>query len=55
MNRVLALAAIIEGLTGLAMIVDPVVVTRMLLGGEVSNAAIGLASSHAGHSKLRGV
>jgi hypothetical protein len=42
MNRVLALAATIEGLTGLAMIVDPVIATRLLLGGEVSEAAMGL-------------
>jgi hypothetical protein len=42
MNRLLTLTALIELLTGLALIVVPTVVVRLLLGGEISGAAIPL-------------
>jgi hypothetical protein len=40
MNRPLALAASIEAATGAALIVDPRIVTQLLLGVEISGAAI---------------
>jgi hypothetical protein len=43
MNRLLALAAAIEAGTGVALIVDPPLVTQLLLGAEVSGAAIAVA------------
>ena len=42
MNRVLTLTASIEAATGLALMVVPAVVVRLLLGGEISGAAIPL-------------
>ena len=42
MNRLLALTAIIEAATGLALIAVPSVVVRLLLGGEISGASIPL-------------
>jgi hypothetical protein len=42
MNRLLLLTALIEALTGLALIVVPTLVVRLLLGGESSGAAIPL-------------
>jgi hypothetical protein len=43
MNRLLALAAAIEAGTGVALMVDPPLVTQLLLGAEVSGAAIAVA------------
>jgi len=40
MNRLLAVAAAIEAATGLALLIDPPVVTQLLPGVEVSGAAI---------------
>jgi len=40
MNRLLALAASIEAATGLALMVDPPMVTQLLLGVEISGAAL---------------
>jgi hypothetical protein len=40
MNRLLALAAAIEAGTGVALMVDPPLVTQLLLGAEISGAAI---------------
>jgi hypothetical protein len=42
MNRLLALTALIEAATGLALLVVPAVVVRLLLGAEISGAAIPL-------------
>jgi hypothetical protein len=42
MNRLLILTAIIEATTGLALMVVPSVVVRLLLGGEISGASIPL-------------
>jgi hypothetical protein len=42
MNRLLALTALIEAVTGLALLVVPDVVVRLLLGAEISGAAIPL-------------
>jgi hypothetical protein len=42
MNRLLALTALIEAATGLALLVVPSVVVRLLLGAEISGAAIPL-------------
>ncbi|MGO8760469.1 MAG: hypothetical protein ACLP2P_05585 [Desulfobaccales bacterium] len=42
MNRVLTLTASIEAATGLALMVVPAVVVRLLLGGEISGVAIPL-------------
>jgi hypothetical protein len=42
MNRLLALTALIEAATGLALLVVPVVVVKLLLGAEISGAAIPL-------------
>jgi len=43
MNRLLALAAAIEAGTGVALIVDPPLVTQLLPGAEGSGAAIAVA------------
>jgi hypothetical protein len=43
MNRLLALTALIEAVTGLALLALPSVVVRLLLGTEVSGDAIPLA------------
>lgn len=40
MNRLLALAAAIEAVTGLALIIDPSLVARLLLGNGVSEAGV---------------
>jgi hypothetical protein len=42
MNRLLALTALIEAATGLALLAVPVVIVRLLLGAEISGAAIPL-------------
>ena len=42
MRRLLTLAAIIEMTAGLALVVVPSVVVRLLLGGEISGASIPL-------------
>ncbi len=42
MNRLLTVTAIIETATGLALMAVPSVVTRLLLGGEISGAGIPL-------------
>jgi hypothetical protein len=42
MNRWLGLSAIIEAATGLALMIDPPVVTQLLLGADVSGVAIAL-------------
>ena len=42
MNRLLTLTASIEAATGLALMVVPDVVVRLLLGGEISGVAIPL-------------
>lgn len=42
MNRMLKVTAIIEAATGVALMVDPPIVTRLLLGIEVSGVAIAL-------------
>lgn len=42
MNRLLALTALIEAATGLALLAVPAVVVRLLLGAEISGAAIPL-------------
>ena len=39
---VLAVAAGVEGLTGLAMLIAPFVVTQLLLGGDIPTVAVGL-------------
>jgi len=43
MNRLLALAAAIEAGTGVGLMLDPPLVTQLLLGAEVSGAAIAVA------------
>src|SRR5215469_1621082 len=40
---VLAVAAGVEGLTGLAMLIAPFIVTQLLLGGDPPSAAVGRA------------
>ncbi len=40
MNKLLALAAAAEAATGLVLLIDPPIVTRLLLGTEVSGVAI---------------
>jgi hypothetical protein len=40
MNRLLALAAAIEAVTGLALMIDPSLVARLLLGNSVSGAGV---------------
>lgn len=40
MNRLVAFAAGIEAATGLALLVDPPIVTQLLLGVEISGAAV---------------
>jgi hypothetical protein len=42
MNRLLTLAAVIEAATGLSLMAVPSVVTRLLLGAEISGASIPL-------------
>jgi hypothetical protein len=42
MNRLLALTGLIEAATGLALLVVPAVVVRLLLGAEISGVAIPL-------------
>ena len=42
MNRLLALTALIEAATGLALLVVPSVVVKLLLGAEISGTAIPL-------------
>jgi len=42
MNKLLALSAIIEAATGLALIAVPAIVVRLLLGAEISGASIPL-------------
>ncbi len=42
MKRLLAVTAIIEAATGLALLAVPTVVVRLLLGGEISAASIPL-------------
>ena len=42
LNGLLALTAIIEAATGLALMADPQIITRLLLGMEISGAAIAL-------------
>src|SRR5215469_6697984 len=39
---VLAVAAGVEGLTGLAMLIAPFIVTQLLLGGDIPSVAVGL-------------
>src|SRR5215469_974826 len=39
---VLAVAAGVEGLTGLAMLIAPAIVTQLLLGGDIPSVAVGL-------------
>ena len=39
MNQLLAIAAIVEAATGLALIASPPIVTRLLLGADVSGLA----------------
>ena len=39
---VLAVAAGVEGLTGLAMLIAPLIVTRLLLGGDIPAVAVWL-------------
>jgi len=40
MSRLLSLAAVIEAATGVALMVDPSVVAQLLLGTEISGAAV---------------
>ena len=40
MNKLLALAAAAEVATGLVLLIDPPIVTRLLLGSEISGVAI---------------
>jgi hypothetical protein len=40
MNRILTLAAIVEAVTGVALIINPSLVTELLLGAEISGAAV---------------
>jgi hypothetical protein len=40
MNRLLALAAIIEAATGVALMIDPAIVAQLLLGAELSGPAV---------------
>jgi hypothetical protein len=40
MKRLLALAAVLEAITGLALMIEPAVVARLLLGGDVSGAGV---------------
>jgi hypothetical protein len=40
MNKLLTFAAILEAVTGLALIAAPSVVARLLLGAELSGAAL---------------
>jgi hypothetical protein len=42
MKRLLGLAAVIEAATGLALMIHPPLVTRLLLGDEVSGAGVAL-------------
>ena len=42
MKRLLTFTAIIEGATGVVLIVMPIVVVRLLLGAEISGASIAL-------------
>jgi hypothetical protein len=42
MNKLLALSAIIEAATGVALIAVPAIVVRLLLGAEISGASIPL-------------
>jgi hypothetical protein len=42
MNRLLAITAIIEATTGMALMASPSIVTRLLLGADVSGASIAL-------------
>jgi hypothetical protein len=42
MNRLLKLTSILEAATGLALIAMPVVVVRLLLGGDIAGASIAL-------------
>ena len=43
MNKPLAFAAVAEGATGVALIVMPALVVRLLLGAELSSPALSLA------------
>lgn len=40
MNRLLALAAILEAVTGLTLMIAPAIVARLLLGSDVSGAGL---------------
>jgi hypothetical protein len=40
MKRLLSIPAAIEAATGMALIIDPPLVTRLLLGAEISGAAV---------------
>src|SRR5438552_15585886 len=40
MKRLLALAAVLEAVTGVTLMIAPSVVARLLLGGEVSGAGL---------------
>ena len=42
MNRLLKVTAIIEATTGVALMIDPPIVTQLLLGTEVSGVAIAI-------------
>jgi hypothetical protein len=42
MNRLLALTAVIESATGLALMVVPIIVVRLLLGAEITGASVPL-------------
>ena len=42
MNKLLALSAIIEAVTGVALIAVPAIVVRLLLGAEISGASMPL-------------
>src|SRR5215469_9651942 len=49
---VLAVAAGVEGLTGLAMLIAPFVVTQLLLGGDIPTVAVGLVRLGGGRPAL---
>jgi len=52
MKRLLPLTAALEGITGLALIIAPAVVARLLLGAVVSGAGIAVAREALSQSLL---
>src|SRR4029453_13973905 len=43
MKRLLILAAVLEAATGMALLIDPAIVARLLLGADVPAAGVGVA------------